>query len=43
MLPGPQFRRLSRQAAALLADEFPLLPKKTVTRLIGQTHYFHSK
>jgi hypothetical protein len=43
ILPDPQFKRLSREAAAHLADEFPFLPKKTITRLIGQAHYFHSK
>ena len=43
MLPQPEFKRLSREAKLALLAEHPFLPEKTVSRLVSQAHYFHSK
>jgi hypothetical protein len=43
MLPDPEFKRLTGEATARLADEFPFLPKRAVPHLVSQAHYFHSR
>ncbi len=42
--PGPthEFAEVSREAAAVLADEFPFLPEGTITLLVSRAHYVHS-
>ena len=36
-------KEVNRRARLALADEYPFLPPKTISRLLSQAHYFHSK